>query len=267
MSRILPIIILFALASCAPTRSTLDEYMYFQKNLANIDSAVVTLKEPVIQKNDILSINISSASLNQEQTQVFNLMNNAGAQGGGGAAQAGLMGYLVDFDGNITLPIIGKVPAAGNTKEQLSESLKQRLAYYVKDPVINIRFVNFRVMLMGETAQKGWVTFNNERATIVDAVLGSGGVTETALRSNVLLIRQNTNGKMETHRLDLNDARIFQSPYYQLQQNDIVYVLPNESKLIQFERQNSPFFRDMPVYMGLITSILAFVTLMISATK
>lgn len=239
--------------------------MYFQKNLESIDSAMVTLKEPVIQKNDLLSINISSASLNQEQTQVFNLMNAPGA--GGGGAQAGVFGYLVDFDGNISLPIIGKVPAAGQTKEQLISTLRHKLDYYVKDPVINIRFLSFRVMLMGETAQKGWVNFTNERATVVDAVIGSGGVTEAALRSNVLLIRQSPEGKMESHRLDLNDARIFQSPYYQLQQNDIVYVLPNESKLIQFERQNSPFFRDLPVYMGLVSSILAFVTLIVSAAK
>lgn len=253
-----------AMAACRPSKEAVVDYRFFEKNIDSLNKVVLNLKEPVIQKNDQLVINVSSASLDQTQTQVFNLLG--GSTSGGGAAQAGAIGYLVDYDGNITLPVIGKVQAAGLTKSQLNQQLLQKLSPYVKDPVLNIRFINFRVMLMGEVGGQGWLTFPNERATIVDAI-GQAGITEQGMRTNVLLIRQQPNGQVETHRIDLNDALIFQSPYYQLQQNDILYVLPNDSKLIQYQRNNSPFFRDLPVYLGLVTSIMAFGTLIISLTK
>ncbi|MCA0382623.1 MAG: polysaccharide biosynthesis/export family protein [Bacteroidetes bacterium] len=253
-----------AMAACRPSKEAVVDYRFFEKNIDSLNKVVLNLKEPVIQKNDQLVINVSSASLDQTQTQVFNLLG--GSTGGGGASQAGAIGYLVDYDGNITLPVIGKVQAAGLTKSQLIQQLEQKLSPYVKDPVLNIRFINFRVMMMGEVGGQGWLSFPNERATIVDAI-GQAGITEQGMRTNILLIRQQPNGQVETHRIDLNDALIFQSPYYQLQQNDILYVLPNDSKLIQYQRSNSPFFRDLPVYLGLVTSIMAFGTLIISLTR
>lgn len=252
-----------AMTACRPSKEAVVDYRFFEKNIDSLNKVVLNLKEPVIQKNDQLVINVSSASLDQTQTQVFNLL---GGSTGGGGAQAGVIGYLVDYDGNITLPVIGKVQAAGLTKSQLIQQLEQKLSSYVKDPVLNIRFINFRVMMMGEVSSAGWLSFPNERATIVDA-MGQAGITEQGMRTNILLIRQQPNGQVETHRIDLNDALIFQSPYYQLQQNDILYVLPNDSKLIQYQRNNSPFFRDLPVYLGLVTSIMAFGTLIISLTR
>jgi polysaccharide export outer membrane protein len=259
------IIILSLFTACRPSKETVTDYIYFEKNLDTLNTMIKKLEEPVIKINDILSINVSSASLNQEQTTVFNLLNNPGAGGGGGGAAAGgIMGYLVDYDGTITMPIIGKTRAEGLTKNQLNDSLSFKLSPYVKNPVLNTRFLNFRVLLMGEIRSVGWQTFPNERATIVDALGQAGGLTDLGMRENILLIRDKPNGAREYHSLNLNDARIFASPYYQLQQNDIVYVLPNNTKLIQYERQNSPFFRDLPIYLALITSILAFGTLIIA---
>ena len=250
---------LLLFASCKPSKQAITDYRYFDKNIDSLNKVVLAFKEPIIQKHDQLSITVSSASLDQTQVEVFNLLNTGGS--------AGAEGYLVDYDGTISLPIIGKVKAAGFTKTQLNDTLVVRLSPYVKNPVLNIRYSTFRVMLMGEVGTKGWVTFANEKATIVDAIGQGGGITEQGMRDSILLIRSNPNGTMETHRINMNDALVFQSPYFQLQQNDIIYALPNDSKLIQYERSNSPFFRDLPVYMGLITSILAFATLIISLTK
>jgi polysaccharide export outer membrane protein len=258
----LSLILLFLLTACRPSKQTVTDYIYFEKNLDTLNTMIKKLEEPVIKINDILSINVSSASLNQEQTNVFNLLNNPNAGGGGGGG--GMMGYLVDYDGTITMPIIGKTRAEGLTKNQLNDSLSIKLTPYVKNPVLNTRFSNFRVLLMGEVRGVGWQTFPNERATIVDAIGQAGGLSDLGMRENILLIRDKPNGAREYHTLNLNDARIFASPYYQLQQNDIVYVLPNNTKLIQYERQNSPFFRDLPIYLALITSILAFGTLIIA---
>ena len=257
----LSVILLSLLTACRPSKQTVTDYIYFEKNLDTLNTMIKKLEEPVIKINDLLSINVSSASLNQEQTNVFNLLNNPNAGGGGGG---GSVGYLVDYDGTITMPIIGKTRAEGLTKNQLNDSLSIKLTPYVKNPVLNTRFSNFRVLLMGEVRGVGWQTFPNERATIVDAIGQAGGITDLGMRENILLIRDKPNGAREYHTLNLNDARIFASPYYQLQQNDIVYVLPNNTKLIQYERQNSPFFRDLPIYLALITSILAFGTLIIA---
>jgi polysaccharide export outer membrane protein len=256
---------LVLLAACKPRQKSISDFQYFEKNRDSLNNMIVQLKEPVIQKHDQLSIFISSASLNQEQAQVFNLLNGGGGVGGGAVSGgAGMQGYLVDYDGTINLPLIGKVEAAGLTKNQLTEILVQKLEPFVKNPVVNIRFLDFRVMLMGETSRKGWITFPNEKATIVDALGQTGGLTDQGKRNDILLIRENPDGKIETHTVDFNDAMIYKSPYFQLQQNDIIYVLPNQTRLLQYERSNSPFFRDLPLYMGMITAIIGFTALIVS---
>jgi polysaccharide biosynthesis/export protein len=266
------LILLISLATtyaCRPRKATVSDFVYFEKNLDSLNSIVKTLEEPRIKHNDILSINVSSASLDQTQTEIFNLLNSGGAQGGGGAGAGGaaMRGYLVDYDGSITLPIIGRVPVVGLTKNQLRDTLTQKLAIYVQNPVLNIRFMNFQVLVMGEIAGRGWQNFPNERATVVEAVMQAGGLTDLGSRENIMIIREMPGGKREYHTLNLNDARVFADPWYQLQQNDIVYALPNETRLLRYQRQNDPFFRDLPLYMGLITSILAFGTLIVALVK
>lgn len=262
----------YLLFGCKPTQQTVTDFVYFEKNLDTLNSLIKRLEEPRIKANDILSINVSSGSLDQSQAEVFNLLNNAQGQGGGAGGAGGgggmaLRGYLVDYDGTITLPIIGKVPALGLTKNELRDTLTRRLTPYIMNPVLNIRFINFQVLLMGEVRTTGWQTFPNERATVVDAIGQAGGITDLGSRENVLIVREIPGGKRAYQTVNLNDARVFASPWYQLQQNDIVYVLPNETRLIRIERQNSPFFRDVPLYMSLISGFVAFVTLLITVIK
>ena len=150
------------LVACKPSQRSITEYRYFDKNMDSLANTILRLQEPVIQKHDLLTINVSSATLNQEQTQVFNLLNGGGgggAVGGGGGAAGGggAFGYLVDYDGTVTLPLLGKIPAAGLTKTALADTLTRLLDPYVKNPVLNIRFLNYRIMLMGEVNQRGWM--------------------------------------------------------------------------------------------------------------
>jgi polysaccharide export outer membrane protein len=267
-SPILFLLLAGALNSCRPSKETVTDFVYFEKNLDTLNSIIKKLEEPRIKNNDILSINVSSASLDQSQTEIFNLLNNAGARGGGGGAGgAALQGYLVDYDGTITLPIIGRVPVVGLTKNELRDTLTKKLEVYVKSPVLNIRFLSFQVLVMGEIAGRGWQSFPNERATVVEAIMQAGGLTDLGSRENIMVIRELPGGKREYHTLNLNDARVFADPWYQLQQNDIIYALPNETRLLRYQRQNDPFFRDLPIYMGLITSILAFGTLIVALVR
>lgn len=261
---ILMIVVVFG---CKPSKQAVTNFRYFEQHLDTLNSVINQLHEPTIKANDLLSINVSSATLNQEQVQVFNLLNGSSQQGGGGVGAMQVFGYLVDYDGKITLPIIGKIQAAGLSKQQLTEALITALAPHVKNPVLTVRFLNFRVLLIGEVNSPGWQTFPNERATIVDAIGQAGGITDMGERSGILIIREQPDGSKKYQSLNINDARIFASPWFQLQQNDIVYVLPNESRLIQYQRSNSPFFRDLPVYLGLFSTILAFGTLIITILK
>lgn len=253
--------------ACRPTKQTVTDFVYFEKNLDTLNQIIKTLEEPRVKHNDILSINVSSASLDQSQATVFNLLNNGGMQaggGGGGMGAAGLFGYLVDYDGTISMPILGKIPVVGYTKNQLADTIRKRLEPYVMNPVLNIRFVNFQVLVMGEIAGRGWQNFPNERATVVEAIMQAGGLTDLGSRENVMVIREMPGGKREYRTLNLNDARVFAHPWYQLQQNDIVYALPNETRLLRVQRQNDPFFRDLPLYIGLITSIIGFAAILVA---
>jgi polysaccharide biosynthesis/export protein len=203
--------------------------------------------EPVIQKSDLLNITVSS--LNPEASVVFNTSNvvtpmasvSAAAPGGGpvgttplsGTVGAGeLMGYLVGPEGFIVFPVIGKIPAAGLTKKQLEQEITDSLTQkkLLVDPIINVRFLNFRVTVLGEVARPTTLNVLNERISILEALGLAGDMTIYAKRDNVLLIREDGKNKI-IKRLNLNSSSILTSPYYYLKTNDIVYVEPRSAKI------------------------------------
>lgn len=248
------ILIACLVSACSQTKQLAADYRYFDKNLDSLEYYTGSLEEPIIREGDLLSIGVASATLNQEQVAIFNVSSEASK------------GYMVDAQGLIHMPVLGSLQVGGLKKTALEKLLLQNLAPYVKNPVINIRFLNFKVLMLGETRQ-GFITFDNEKSTVLDAIGMAGGISETGLRTNILLIRQLPGGKKLHTRLNINDANIFASPYFQLQQNDIIYVMPTDSKLAVYKRTNNPFFRDFPVYLGLFTSAIALLTLGISLTR
>jgi polysaccharide export outer membrane protein len=254
--RTLPVLFLLAFTACRNSQELINTYNYFEKHGDTLSTLVHQLKEPVIQKNDILSITVHSASLNQEQVAVFNVLSTSV----GGGSGANTSGYLVDFEGNISMPVIGKIKAAGLTKTSLNNNLVEKLAPYVKDPVINIRFTNFRVMMMGEITTQGPQLFPNERATIIDAIGQAGGLTTTGKRTNILVFRELENGTRTCDTLNINDARIFGADAYQLQQNDVVYVSPYKNKLKGINT-NPTIYRDIPFIISLFSTLLLLVNL------
>ena len=255
------VLILITFTSCKTTKEMMDDFNYFEKNGDSLTSIIKVLKEPVIQISDQLSIVVSSASLNQEQAAVFNLLNSSNSGGGGGLALM-TQGYLVDFDGNIRLPVIGNVKAAGLTKSTLNDSLVARISPYVKDPVINIRFLNFTVNVLGEVSSKGPVRISNEKATLIDVISLAGGLTNQGKSNNIMVFRNLPNGSFTVDTLNINDARVFGSNYYQLQQNDLVYVSPNKNKLRQIST-NPLIYRDIPFFLSLTSAVFLFLNLII----
>ena len=201
--------------------------------------------ESLIQKNDILSISVSS--LNPEASQVFNTAN--------GAATGAPVGYLVNSEGYIQFPILGTVRAEGLTKGQLKDTIANDLIEkkLLLDPIVTIRFINFRVTILGEVNHPTVVTVPNEKISLLEAIGLAGDMTIYAKRQNVMIIREEKDQKI-IKRINLNSDELFTSPYYYLQSNDIVYVEPNKNKLSSVSRSNTL----LPiVFSGLSLAVLA----------
>ncbi len=184
--------------------------------------------EPIIQKGDILYIAVTSADL--QSAVIFNSVNAIGVQNGANVFPVVTTpGIVVDPEGKIELPKIGQIIAVGKTKKHLISELQDSLRPYLKDVVVTIRFMNYRVTVLGEVNRPQVVTTTNERITIFEALASCNDMTAFGKRENVLLIRDNK-GIQETHRINLGDNSLFKTPYYYLQSNDVIYVEPNKAK-------------------------------------
>lgn len=191
------------------------------------------MPKPVIQNNDLLSITVSS--LNPEASAVFNQpggANNNSNNSQPTATTTPANGYLVDGEGNIQFPFLGTFKASGMTKDELRDKLTKTLVdkKLLVDPIITVRFLNFKVTVLGEVAHPTVVTVPSESITLLEALGLAGDLTIYAQRDNVLVIRDE-DGKKLTHRLNLNSTELFSSPYYYLKSNDVVYVEPNKAKV------------------------------------
>ena len=140
-----------------------------------------------------------------------------------------LQTYLVDKDGKINYPVLGRIQAAGLSKQELSAFLQNEIGRYAKDAMVNIQIVNFKISVIGDVARPGVINVRNDRLTILDALAQCGDLTINGNRKNILIYRDN-NGTPDYGRIDLTDPALFSSPYFYLKQNDVVYVEPNEAK-------------------------------------
>ncbi len=142
-----------------------------------------------------------------------------------------LQQYLVDNDGNINFPVLGELHVGGLTKKATEQMIVEKLKPYITEtPIVTVRMVNYKISVIGEVARPGTFTISNEKVNILEALAMAGDMTVYGLRDDVKLIREKANGKQEIIPLDLNKVETILSPYYYLQQNDIIYVTPNKAK-------------------------------------
>ena len=195
--------------------------------------------EPIIKKFDELMITVTAPAFDQTSVAQFNLPMTAYlSQGEGtGAQQAGVQQsiavqtYIVDHDGTINYPVIGRIPLAGLTKSQAIESIRKLVSDHISvAPVVSIKIMSFKVTVLGEVLKPGTVTVRQEKMSILDALGEVGDLTILANRQNVLLIRENDNGTLDNVYFDLTKSDIFTSPYFYLQQNDKIIVEPNKTR-------------------------------------
>lgn len=223
---ILCIVFVVFFGSCTPAKHVI----YFE-NLQK-DTILHNLAdnnfEQKISKNDILSINIISPD--PVTTPLFNGVSSSGTSSGSSSSTSTSGGYLVDNDGNIALYKLGVIHVEGLTRNQLKQKLQKDLTPYLKDAVVNIRFLNNRITILGEVSRPQVITIPNERISILEAIGQSGDLTFTGRRDNILVIRETENGK-QFKRINLNDKSIFYSPFFYLKADDVVYVEPTKSRI------------------------------------
>lgn len=196
--------------------------------------AMAAFNTPVIQPDDILQVSIQT--LDPNATALLNQQNTANwsvsATSPSGSTGAGVVaGYLVDKEGTVILPLIGKIMVKDKTTDQVRDAVRTKAAEFYKDPVVNVRFANFKITVLGEVTRPASYVMPNEKITLLDAIGAAGDLTIYGRRENILLIRDN-NGNKEFIRFNLNDSKIFSSPYFYLRQGDVVYVEPNKSKVV-----------------------------------
>ncbi len=249
-----------AFFACGSTKK-LQQLIYLQDS-TTADKTIVQNIEPTIQPGDRISIVVSA--FNPASAAPYNL--GGGLQGidatAGTAATTGsttTAGYLVKPDGSIQFPQLGKLEVAGKTLQQLDAILIGMLQKFVTDPVIAISFLNYKVTMLGEIARPGPIPVPGGELTILEAIGIAGDLTIFGKRDNILVIREQ-NGKREFGRVNLLSKNIFNSPYYHLQQNDVVYVELTKAKAANSDQTVT---RNVTLVTAVITvfSTLAFLIL------
>ncbi len=216
-----------------------------------------------IMPKDLLTITVNTSD--PEASVPFNLTvaTAQGAQNKSLYSQPTLQQYLVDNNGNIDFPVLGSLHIAGLTKGEAEEMIKEKLkSYFNETPIINVRMVNYKISVIGEVTRPGTFTISNEKVNLFEALAMAGDMTIYGQRDNVKLIREDGNGKREIVPLDLNDAEVVLSPYYYLQQNDVVYVTPNKTKA-----KNAGISNSTTIWFSVVGTLVSLVSLIVTISK
>ena len=231
---------------------------------------IVNAMNLTIQPEDLLRIQVHSADKDQKAALPFNLdspiqqqalLQQAAQSSGSGSNYTVELfnGYLVDQEGFIYFPVIGKIAVEGLTIEEAKSKLIELLKKYINVPIVNMRFLNLKITVLGEVNNPGTIRLSNKRVTLLEAIGMAGDLSIYANRENILIIREE-NGERTTERLNLKTAEIFTSPYFYLQQNDVIYVEPTKARIATVA---DPVQRFISYGSG----IIAIVTLIIALSR
>ncbi|WBL26012.1 polysaccharide biosynthesis/export family protein [Zunongwangia sp. HGR-M22] len=250
---------LFLLSSCVSR----EEMVYFQNSdrLNELSSNPSIYDNLKIKPNDQLSITVSAEEM--EAALPFNLPfvgNNIGSQNSEVRVNGtpSLQNYLVNADGEIQFPVLGTVKVAGLNRKELSKKLQREIEEYIQKPIVIVRISNFQVTVLGEVNKPGTFPVTDEYLSLPKALGLAGDLTIYGKRKNILVVRESKDGNKEHAYLDLTDSEIVNSPFYYLQQNDVVYVEPNGPQL-----QSASYNRNASVYIS-IASVLVSVAVLLT---
>ena len=208
-----------------------------------------------IMPKDVLTITVSTTT--PEAAKQFNLVTPT--------SQTQLQNYLVDNEGMINFPVVGQLKVGGMTKTEAEKLITNAISPYLKEsenPVVTVRMTSFSVSVLGEVNQPGTFPIEREKINVLEALAMAGDLTIYGVRNNVTLIREERDGTKSYHTLNLNDANIVNSPYYNLQQNDILYVEPNKIKA-----QNSTIGSMTTLWLSATSILVSVATLLVSILR
>lgn len=242
------------LVSCVPYRELVifNEAALLGENSPEITNDLRLRVEP----DDLLRITVHS--LDPEAAAPFNIEAAQGAQNNimDISSLELFSGYLVDREGYIDFPLLGRLSVMGSTLEDVKEVIRGKLTTYLKDPVVNARYINFKVTVLGEVALPGVLRLTNSRVTLLDALGMAGDLTAYADRTDILLIREGETSRSYEH-FDLRKDELFSSPYYYLKQNDVLYVRPTKAKTAAIPDPGQRWVSYGTVVLSLVTLTIA----------
>lgn len=200
-----------------------------------------SFEDPLIQPNDILQVSI--LTLDPQINNVLTTSNTASytvqpGNSSSNAAASSITGYMVDKNGMIELPMVGKIKVSGMSSIEVRDAIHEKVSVYYNKPVISVRFANFSITVLGEVTKPATYVVPNEKISVLDAIGMAGDLTIYGKRENVLLIRDSL-GQKQSVRFDLNSSKMFSSPYFYLRQGDVIYVEPSKSKVAASDASKS----------------------------
>ena len=256
------IILLTSLSSCMSTKKVI----YFE-NKDEINSALSkTLYDAKIMPKDILQIQVFT--MTPEAAAPFNLLKpgvGSSTTTTSTNGQGTIYDYLVDNDGNIEFPVLGTLHLGGMTKTEAEQFIKSKIQPYMAESenvVVHVAMMNYKYAVLGGVRSPGLYSTRNEKVSILEAIAQAGDLTTFAYRDRIFLIREGSDGQKEFHRLDINDANIINSPYYYLQQNDVVYVEPRK-----IETRNAFISANTSIWISLASALMSVATFIIALSK
>jgi polysaccharide export outer membrane protein len=249
--KIICLIVLAAalLTSCVSAKKQTENAIYFRNISDSILQKATIEYEPVFQKGDILSISVITP--NEKSAMLFNQPSSRGASSEGSSGLTASQGYLISETGDITFPYLGQVKAAGMTRAAMTDVIRHKLQQYIDSAIVSIRLLNYRITILGEVNKPGTFSIPSERVSVLDAVGLAGDLTIYGRRNNIRVIRT-ADGSRQTGTLDLNNGDIFNSPFFFLRQNDIVYVEMNERKIPNTDQAS---IRNISIALGIISAL------------
>jgi polysaccharide export outer membrane protein len=251
LKKTLTLALVMVLFSCVSKK----DIVYYQ-NIDNLQSNEKPISyEITIQPDDLLSINVSA----EDPETVLPFTINASDKVGGGAKDGST--YLVDVNGYINFPVLGKLKVSGLTRTQLLQLFQDKLSTYVKNPIVIIRVLNFKISVQGEVGANGIFPITSERITLIEAISMAGDLTIFGKRDNILIIRE-VGGVKSYNRVDITKADFINSPFYYLAQNDVVYVEPGKNKI-----NSAKINPSVGMYFGFFSMLLTVITFGITILK
>ncbi len=251
----LGMLMLMLWSSCVSPEKLMKEQVYFNEGLDTAKLNQYMMVQPVIQKDDIIEIKISSRSSSSNLLFSQNYSGSVVGTGQVPSSSQSVMpeGYHVGIaTGDIKLPLLGIIHAEGLTKQELElEIIKRAREYLKEDPIVNIRYLNYRVTFLGSVGKPGSVSFASERITFFEALGQVGGTIPGSDIKNVLLFREQ-NGKRSMHLIDLSNGSLFDSEFYYMKQNDVVYVKPTKRQVVNTDNSSGRTFQYINMGIALL---------------